>query len=122
LFIRDRWSPTRSTGITANTTALTPLSNGRALFITVRRRNDAGVWLSIVEPNAEDFGVLADERVWSCANATQSGEEASHDSWTDFSFGEPAVARLPDGSLLMVFWYLDQLNAGVRNIRLRMIA
>jgi hypothetical protein len=117
----ETWSKTRSTGITANTTALSTLPDGRALFITVRRRDDVGIWLSVVKPSEDDFGVLSDQRIWSANRATQNGEQANHDNWTAFTFGEPAAAILPDGSLFLVFWYLDPVNAGVRYLRLRII-
>jgi hypothetical protein len=115
------WGPTRSTGIIANTVALTPLDENRAIFTTVRRgADDAGIWLSLVQPTDDDFGVLADQRVWSSSRTTQSGSQAAHDNWTDFTYGEPCVTVLPDGTLFMVFWYLDQQSAGIRYLHLRM--
>lgn len=117
----DTWRATRSTGIIANTTALHSLSDNRALFITVRRRDDAGIWLSVVRPADNDFGALSDQCIWSAKSATQSGGQATHATWTDFTFGEPAVTALDDGSLLLVFWYLNATHAGVKAMRLRMI-
>lgn len=117
----ETWGKTYSTGIVANTTALTPLSDGRALFINVRRRNDAGIWLSVVKPMEDDFGILADQCIWSATNTTQSGGQATHENWTDFTFGEPAVALLPDGAFFLVFWHLDSVNASVRYLKLKMI-
>jgi hypothetical protein len=116
----DHWSTTRSTGIMGNTTALTPLTDRQALFITVRRQRDPGIWLSIVRPNENEFGILADQRIWSADNSTQSGGQAKHDNWTDFSFGEPSATLLRDGTLLLVFWYLDASSTGVRFIQVRM--
>ncbi|MCC7196409.1 MAG: exo-alpha-sialidase [Gemmatimonadaceae bacterium] len=116
----DTWSTTRSTGIIANTTALLSLSDNRALFITVRRRDDAGIWLSVVKPTDGDFGVLSDQCIWSAAQSTQSGGQANHSNWTDFTFGEPAAIALADGSLLLVFWYLNATHTGVKSMRLRM--
>ncbi len=117
----ETWSRTRSTGIIANTTALNTLPDGKALFITVRRRDDAGIWLSVVRPSEEDFGVLCDQSVWSADQATRSGAQASHANWTDYGFGEPCATILPDGSLFMVFWYLDGASAGVRYLKFSMV-
>lgn len=117
----NTWTPSRSTGIVGNTTALTPLPDNRALFITVRRgKDDAGIWLSIVKPNDHDFGVISDQCVWSNAQATKTGETANHANWTKFTYGEPCVSVLPDGTFLMVFWYLDDQYAGVRYLKLKL--
>jgi hypothetical protein len=117
----DTWSRTRSTGIIANTTALNPLPDRRALFITVRRRDDAGIWFSVVNPTEDDFGVESDQCIWSAKRTTQSGGQAAHDNWADFTFGEPGATILPDGSIVLVFWYIDSAKAGIRMLRIRQV-
>ncbi len=112
------WQPTRSTGILGQSTALTALPDGRALFVyNQRKHGDIGVWLALVNPTESDFGIEANEILWRAETATQEGSSADHFSWKDFAFGEPSVALLPDGTLLMVFWSIQPSGRGIRYIR-----
>jgi hypothetical protein len=114
------WSPTRSTGILGQSTALTPLPDGRALFIYNRRKGGApGICIAVVNPTTDDFGVQSDEAVWLAPAATQHQSSGDHSEWIDFAFGEPSVVLLPDGNLLLVFWCADAAGAGVRFLKLR---
>lgn len=121
------WSPTRSTGTLGHTTALTalPPQAGRrpgALFVNVRRKpaSDVGVWLAVVRPSGDDFGIEHNERVWSPGQgATKTGGIANADNWSDFTFGEPSATILPDGDVLIFLWYIDKQDSGVRWLRLR---
>lgn len=114
------WSATASTGILGNTTALTPLDDDRAAFVHVRRRSEEpiGIYVAIVRPSTTNFGLEHCECVWSQEHATQSRDDASHDNWLDFNFGEPCLTALPDGTHLLVFWYLDDTGGGIRYLRL----
>lgn len=116
----DTWSPSRSTGIQGQSTALTPLRAGNALFVyNQRKHGKPGVRIACVNPSAEDFGVSDDQLVWAAAAATQHASSAGHAEWTDFSFGEPALAVLPDATLLLVFWCIQADGSGIRFLRLR---
>src|SRR5581483_8958022 len=91
------WTPTRSTGIRGQSTALAALPDGRALFVyNQRRHGEIGVWLALVQPTDTDFGIEANEIVWKAQTGTQSGSSGEHTEWEDFSFGEPSVTLLPD--------------------------
>jgi Neuraminidase (sialidase) len=121
----DTWQPTRSTDILGQSTSLAALPDGRALFIyNQRRHGDPGVWLAVVRPTAYDFGVESNEIAWRAQTRTQSGTSGEHTEWTDFSFGEPAVALLPDpkglgNTLLLVLWCVEPGGQGIRYVRLR---
>lgn len=117
----DTWKPTRSTGIRGQSTALTPMADGRALFIyNQRKHGEIGVWLAVVRPTEDDFGVESNEIVWRAQTKTQSGTSGEHDQWQDFSFGEPSVNVLPDGTLLVTLWCVQPAGQGVRYLKLRM--
>jgi Neuraminidase (sialidase) len=123
----DTWQPTRSTGILGQSTSLAALPDGRALFTyNQRRHGDPGVWLAVVKPTplGDDFGVESNEIAWRAQTRTQSGTSGEHTEWTDFSFGEPAVALLPDtegfhDTLLLVLWCVQPEGQGIRYVRLR---
>jgi hypothetical protein len=116
----DTWLPTRSTGILGQSTSLAALPDGRALFIyNQRRHGEPGVWMAVVRPTEDDFGVESNEIIWRAQTRTQSGTSGEHSEWTDFSFGEPSVALLPDNTLLVVLWCVQPAGQGIRYVRLR---
>jgi hypothetical protein len=116
------WTATRSTGIRGQSTALAALPDGRALFIyNQRKHGEIGVWLAVVRPTEADFGIVSNQIIWRAEKPTQRDTSGEHAEWGDFSFGEPAIARLPDGTLLAVIWCLQPSGNGIRYVRLRLI-
>ena len=116
-------------------TALAALSDGRALFIYNQcKHGEPGVWMAVVKPTENDFGVESNEIVWRAQTRTQSGSSGEHSEWTDFSFGEPSVTLLPaktlrlrselalnavkGQALLVVFWCVQPAGQGIRYARL----
>jgi Neuraminidase (sialidase) len=115
------WGPTRSTGTMGQSTGLGALPDGRALFVYNQRKyGDPGVRLAVCRPTEMDFGIEGDELVWRAATRTQRDTSGGHEEWQDFSFGEPSVTPLPDGSLLVVFWCIQPAGRGIGYVRLRM--
>ena len=74
--------------------------------------------MAVVRPAEKDFGVESNEIAWRAQVRTQSGTSGAHNEWTDFSFGEPAVALLPDKTLLLVLWCVQPAGQGIRFARL----
>lgn len=117
----DTWQPTRSTGIMGQSTSLVALPDGRALFVyNQRRHGEPGVWVAVVKPSDDSFGIESNEIVWRAPTRTQSGSSGEHTEWTDFSFGEPSAALLPDGTLVAVLWCIQPDGQGIRYARLRL--
>jgi hypothetical protein len=117
----DTWLPARSTGIMGQSTALTALPDGRALFIyNQRRHGEIGVWMAVVRPTETDFGIESNTIVWRAQTRAQKGDSAEHSAWTDFSFGEPSATLLPDGTLLVALWCIQPDGAGIRYVKLTM--
>lgn len=114
------WLPTRSTGILGQSTALAPFTDGRAFFIyNQRKHGEPGVWLAVVKPTEKDFGIETNQIVWRAETRTQKGTSGEHSEWMDFSFGEPSVTRLPDGTLLVTLWCVQPTGSGIRYVKLR---
>jgi len=112
------WTPTRSTGIRGQSTALAALPEGGALFAyNQRKHGEVGVWLAGVDPVPETFGVRFNEIVWRAAKPTVRSGDTAHSNWTDFAFGEPSVALLPDGHLLVAFWCIQPDGRGIRYVK-----
>ena len=117
----ESWTPTRSTGISGQSTALAPLPDGGALLIyNQRKHGQPGVYLALVNPSESDFGVQHNQMIWAAPVATQHHTSAGHSEWTDFAFGEPHVAKLADGTLLAVLWCIQATGSGIRYVRLSM--
>lgn len=117
----NTWLPTRSTGIMGQSTALTALPDGRALFIyNQRKHGEVGVWIAVVRPTESGFGIESDQPVWRAEQATLGASSADHTEWSDFAFGEPSAVLLPDGTLLLVLWCVQPSGQGIRFAKLRM--
>jgi len=77
------------------------------------------VWIAVVRPTVRDFGIESNEIAWRAQTRTQGGSSGEHSGWTDFSFGEPAVALLPDKTLLVVLWCVQPGGQGIRYQRIK---
>jgi len=113
----NTWTPSKSTGIMGQSTALAPLPDGRLLFIYNQRKHPPyGVRLAIANPCDVDFGIDTDEIVYSVEKPATRFSATSHDDWTNFSFGEPHVILLGYRILLVVFWCIEQGVGGIRYV------
>lgn len=116
------WKPTQSTGIMGQSTALTPLPDGRTLFIyNQRKHGEIGVYLIVAKPTESNFGILTNEIIWRAETKTQSNTSGEHSEWKDFSFGEPSITLLPDQTLLATLWCIQPSGSGIRYIKLQII-
>ena len=116
------WQPTGSTATMGQSTALTTLPDGRALFIYNDRKSDRpGVRAAVCRPTATDFGIEHDQLVWAAAKPTQSDSSSEHAEWTDFSFGEPSATVLPDQTLFVALWSLQQDAGGIAYVKVKIV-
>lgn len=116
------WSATQSTGILGQSTALAALPDGRALFIyNQRKHGEVGVWLALVRPSEDDFGIACQQIIWRAETPTQSASSGEHAEWTDFSFGEPSITVMNDGTLLAALWCTQPSGRGICYVRLKLI-
>ena len=76
------------------------------------------MWLAVVRPTETDFGIEANAIIWRAKSATPKEQSQELTSWTSFSFGEPSITLLPDGSLLATLWYVQDGIAGIRYVKL----
>ena len=82
-----------------------------------RKASPVGVWLAHEKPTPGDAGLIANEPVWCAESATRGETSGDFADWTDFSFGEPHVKLLADGTLIVVLWYKEGGKIGVRYVR-----
>lgn len=102
----------QSTGICAG--------NDGDVYIAYNQRKEGtiGVWLAHEKVGKDSIEVVANEPVWAAEAATRGESSGDFTEWTDFSFGEPHVKLLPDGTLMVVLWYEQGKKIGVRYVRL----
>ncbi|HOL34527.1 MAG TPA: sialidase family protein [bacterium] len=109
---------TGCTGIMGQSTALTPLDDGRAFFIYNQRKVEPyGVRLAVVRPGETSFDVLCDEPVYIAGKPAMKNSATGHSDWTLFSFGEPHAVVLGDRTILVVLWCIEPQQAGIRYLR-----
>jgi len=85
-----------------------------------RKYGEIGVWLALEKYGKDgEYELLENEPVWIAETATKPGDSTDFGQWTDFSFGEPGVTVLPDGTILVVLWYKSGDTNGVRYVHLR---
>ena len=72
----------------------------------------------MVRPTETEFGIEANAIIWRAKSVAPKGQSQELTSWTSFSFGEPSLTLLPDGSLLATLWYVQDGVAGIRYVRL----
>jgi len=107
-------------GFYGQTTSLTPYGNDKLLVpYNQRKAGTIGVWLALAEPDETGFHLLANQPVWEAAQATRNNSSGDFTEWTDYSFGEPHVTVMPDGTLLLVFWCDQPDGKGIRYVRLK---
>jgi len=101
-------------------TGICPAADG-GVYIAYNQRKESpiGVWLAHEYPTAGDAGIVENEPVWIAPTVTKNGTSGDFADWTDFSFGEPHVTQMPDGTLLVVLWYQDGDKKGVRYVHLK---
>lgn len=99
--------------------AISPYEDGTVLVVYNQRKADpAGVWLALEKPNEKSVTLLWNEPVWTPSSSDASSVTEFSD-WTSFSFGEPHVTVLSDGTLLVTLWYADGDKKGIRYVRLK---
>jgi hypothetical protein len=72
--------------------------------------------MALVSPTESEFGIVANQVVWSVAQPTQTRTKMGHSNWADFAFGEPSATLLPDGTILVALWCAQPDGHGIRYV------
>lgn len=100
-------------------TALAPWKDNTVLVVyNQRKESPAGVWLALAKPDETGFHLLENEPAWIAANTTLNNSSSDFENFTNFAFGEPHVAVLPDDTLLVSLWYEQGEKKGIRYVHL----
>ncbi len=108
------WSTPKSTGLLGQT--LTPflLDDGRILSI-YRRIDKPGLWANISRIEDEQWINESSEPLWghNIDGLTGDGSNMSH-SFNVLKFGAPCITRLPDGTIFIAFWGVENCISVIR--------
>jgi hypothetical protein len=118
----ESFGPTLSTGLTGQSVGVRALEGGRVAVVYNRRHDNPGVGFAIARPDETGFNVEFDGLAWSATSGFRGDiNDPQAIFWADFSFGEPAVEVLPDGSFFVVFWCHQKDVQGSRYCHLRLV-
>lgn len=100
-------------------TALLALKDGRVLVAyNQRKEHPVGVWVAVIRPDENGLNLIENAPVWTTSTGNTSGNSDNNFSgWTTFSFGEPQITEMKDGTFLMAIWYAENGINGVRYVR-----
>ncbi len=108
------WSTPQSTGLSGQT--LTPflLDNGRILSV-YRRMDKPGLWANISRIEDDQWINESSEPLWgqNVAGLTGAGDNMSH-LFNVLKFGAPCITRLPDGTIYIAFWGVENCISVIR--------
>ncbi len=108
-------------GFLGQTTSLTAYGNDQLLIpYNQRKHGTIGVWLAVANPDERNFNVSINLPVWEAKRATRSDTSGDFSEWTDYSFGEPHVTVMPDGTFLLVFWCDQPDGKGIRYVKFKL--
>ena len=94
------------------TTALTPLSDGRVMIAyNQRKEKPVGIWMAVAKPYENGLDLIENTPVWKAKSASSGDGEFA--DWTCFSYGEPHALEMLDGRYLLVFWYEQDGERGI---------
>lgn len=103
----------RPNGIQAQTAKLVSLPDNHVLC-AYRRNDQPGLWAELARIEGQSWTRLDESCLWQGAASGMRGVATPSDELGALKFGYPSLARLHDGSVLVLFWCLEE---GVHNIR-----
>lgn len=99
-------------------TSIAAYEDGVLVAYNQRKEGTVGVWLAFERVNGTQVELVENAPVWEAQTITKNATSGDFAQWTDFSFGEPGVCVLPDGSLFVVLWYQQGGVNGIRYVHL----
>jgi hypothetical protein len=113
-----RFSEPRLAGLAGETAKLLALADGRLLCL-YRRLDRPGLWAQVVEIDGSNWVNREAAPLWQGPPSGMSGARPSGDELSALKFGYPSAVQMPDGSVLVVFWCVEECLHVIRWQRLR---
>lgn len=112
------FDPPRPVGIAGETAKLLTLADGRVLCL-YRRLDRPGLWASLVSIDGNTWNQQSEAPLWQGLSSGMHGAGPASDELSDLKFGFPSLVQLDDGTVLALFWCVEDCQHVVRWIRLR---
>lgn len=113
------WSGPHDTSIQGQSTALLALNSREVLMVyNQRKRGEPGIRAAKWIVDESGATLVCDDYLWKSEIGTRNRSSGNHADWTDFAFGEPALARVNEDRLLLVFWEKGESGASSISFRL----
>lgn len=113
------FSASRPTGLHGQTAKLARLPDGRILCV-YRRTDRPGLWgnLSRLAGATGEWENLGEAPLWQGAISSGQWAGRAGDELSALKFGFPSLQLLPDGTVFIVFWCLEECLHNIRWMRL----
>lgn len=113
-----KFSAGKPTGLHGQTAKLLALPDGRILCV-YRRDDKPGLWVNVSRLEKNKWINLEEAPLWQGASSGMTGKGNNTDELSGLRFGFPSMTMLPDGSIFLVFWAMEDCVQGIRWIKLR---
>lgn len=113
----ETWTEPAPMPVNGQTLSVVPLDGDRLLILHNRRYGQQGiVGVEATLDPSTGWELRGDEVLVHDAAARREGRRADNlaDEMLDFKFGFPTGLRLPDGSVLVTYWSVEDERCGVR--------
>lgn len=99
----------------------TPLAlTGNLILCAYRRLDRNGLWAHVAEIDGDAWNPVTELCLWgSDREAIAGGRDSSIQQQHNLQFGFPQLVRLQDGTILVVFWAVEDGLSVIRRVRLR---
>ncbi|MBM4067461.1 MAG: exo-alpha-sialidase [Planctomycetes bacterium] len=111
------FSAPRENGLHGETAKLHTLADGRVLCL-YRRLDKPGLWANLVRIDGDDWINVTELPLWQGPSSGMKGERSSSDELSALKFGFPSMVDLPDGSVMALFWCVEDCIHNIRWARL----
>jgi hypothetical protein len=112
------WSAPKSTGLIGQTATPFLIDDDRILTV-YRRMDKPGLWANISRIEKKVWINESSEALWghTVVGMTGKGDNRAH-LFKALKFGAPCISRLPDGSIFVAFWAVEDCVSIIRWFKL----
>ena len=115
------FGPAMPTGLKGQTVRILPVAQD-VLLVIYRRMDKIGLWACIVSVRDGGWVTLSEKLLWKGSLARNADRENMVEEFQQLKFGAPSLVRMPDGSVYLAFWCVEDCVSNIRWLRLKVQA
>lgn len=108
----------RSTGLKGQTVRTLAVGDD-ALLVIYRRTDEKGLWAAVASVKDDRWTTLVQMPVWQGASAGSKDRNSMVEEFHHLKFGAPSVVPMPDGTVYVAFWCVEDCISNIRWFRLK---